>query len=136
MSQSVTDRYEMRVVALIVLLACHPERSEGPAWAGRPEATQYDIVIKGGDKSAKDVGPKDKDDGFAERVIEAVGAHDVWFENLTISHGRHAIVAHEASRLVVRGCHMHDVFFGVTAPSRLRIVTAVRHVPKKRMSEE
>lgn len=73
------------------------------------------VIFKGGEKSAKDLGHKDKADDFAERIIDAAGAHDVWFENLTISHGRHAIVAHEATRIVVRGCHIHDVFFGVTA---------------------
>lgn len=53
---------------------------------------------------------------FVERVIDATGGiHDVWIENLTIANGRHAIVAHDAARIVLRGCHIRDVFFGLTA---------------------
>lgn len=55
------------------------------------------------------------DGGGAGRVISATGIHDVWFEDLGLTNGEYAIVAHESSRLVVRGCHMHAVTCGFTA---------------------
>jgi hypothetical protein len=49
------------------------------------------------------------------RTVDAVGAHDVWFERLTIRNADHGIVAHNAARLVVRGCWIENVEFGITA---------------------
>jgi hypothetical protein len=83
-------------------------------------------VIQGGAKSAAEISLIDeraaakagtplKHEGFAERIIDATGIHDVWFENLTVSHGRHGIVAHDSARLVLRNGHLRDVFFGLTA---------------------
>jgi hypothetical protein len=50
-----------------------------------------------------------------DRGIDAVGAHDVWFEDLTVRRARYGIVAHDAARLVVRRCHLHQVEFGLAA---------------------
>jgi hypothetical protein len=55
-----------------------------------------------------------------ERGISASGLTDIWFEHLTIRNARHAIVAHEAARLVVRRCNIHDVEFGITATRNTR----------------
>jgi hypothetical protein len=49
------------------------------------------------------------------RVIAASGSHDVWFENLTIKDAYYGIVAHDAARLVVRGCHITGVDYGLAA---------------------
>ena len=45
----------------------------------------------------------------------AGGTHDVWFEGLTIRRAQWAFVAHEAARIVVRHCHIHDTEYGITA---------------------
>ncbi|HYE05975.1 MAG TPA: right-handed parallel beta-helix repeat-containing protein [Planctomycetota bacterium] len=55
------------------------------------------------------------DGAGAGRVISATGIHDVWFEDLELRNGEYGIVAHESTRLVVRGCHLHGVAYGVTA---------------------
>ncbi|MBA3845951.1 MAG: right-handed parallel beta-helix repeat-containing protein [Planctomycetes bacterium] len=55
------------------------------------------------------------DGGGAARVISATGIHDVWFEDLELRHGEYAIVAHESARIVMRGCHLHGVDYGLTA---------------------
>lgn len=49
------------------------------------------------------------------RVVSASGAHDVWFENLTIKDADYGIVAHDAARIVVRGCHISGVDYGLAA---------------------
>jgi hypothetical protein len=51
----------------------------------------------------------------AGRVIAASNAHDVWFENLTIRDADFGIVAHEAARVVVRGCRITGVDYGIAA---------------------
>jgi hypothetical protein len=49
------------------------------------------------------------------RVISASGAQDVWFENLTIRDADYGIVAHDATRMVVRACHVTGVDYGLAA---------------------
>jgi hypothetical protein len=41
--------------------------------------------------------------------------HDLYFENLTIRDADFGVVAHDSTRLVVRGCHIHRVDYGLTA---------------------
>ena len=53
--------------------------------------------------------------GTTGRVIDASGAHDVWFEQLSIRNAEWGLVAHNASRLVVRRCHFYQVRNGITA---------------------
>ncbi len=48
------------------------------------------------------------------RGISAGDVHDVWFESLTIRNADYGIVAHRSSRIVVRGCHIHSVDYGLT----------------------
>jgi hypothetical protein len=50
----------------------------------------------------------------AGRAISAGDVHDVWFEGLTIRNADYGIVAHRSSRIVVRGCHIHGVDYGLT----------------------
>jgi hypothetical protein len=49
------------------------------------------------------------------RAINAADTHDVWFENLTIRNADYALVAHNAARLVVRGCRIHGAEYGIAA---------------------
>jgi hypothetical protein len=49
------------------------------------------------------------------RAVSASGAHDVWFENLTIKDADYGIVAHDAARIVVRGCRISGVDYGLAA---------------------
>jgi hypothetical protein len=49
------------------------------------------------------------------RAVDAVGLHDVWFEKLTLRNADYGLVAHDAARLVIRRCWMHDVEFGIAA---------------------
>lgn len=56
--------------------------------------------------------------GAAERpgaVVNAMGAHDVWLERLSIRNGVFGIAANEAARLVIRRCHIRDVDNGIVA---------------------
>jgi hypothetical protein len=48
------------------------------------------------------------------RAITASGAHDVYFENLTIRNADYGLVIHDAARIVVRRCHIHGVDYGIT----------------------
>jgi hypothetical protein len=50
-----------------------------------------------------------------ERGIDAASLSDRWFEGLTIRNAKHAIVAHESGRFVLRRCNIYDVDFGLTA---------------------
>ena len=62
-------------------------------------------VIDGGGDSAK----------RPAHAIEASGAHDVWFEGLTVRNALHGITLHDASRIVVRHCHISQVEYGMNA---------------------
>ncbi|MFQ5809376.1 MAG: hypothetical protein ACE5JM_07130, partial [Armatimonadota bacterium] len=55
------------------------------------------------------------DGGGAERAISANGLRHVFFEGLSVRNARWGIVAHGASDLVVRRCHIYDVTSGLTA---------------------
>ena len=50
-----------------------------------------------------------------QKAIAAVGLTDRWFEDLTIRNAKHAIVAHDSGRFVLRRCNIHSVDFGLTA---------------------
>jgi hypothetical protein len=76
---------------------------------GRP------IVWRGEEADKVVLTGKPKDGRRAARVISASNAHDVWFENLTIKDADYGIVAHDAARLVVRGCHITGVDYGLAA---------------------
>ncbi|HEX4793221.1 MAG TPA: right-handed parallel beta-helix repeat-containing protein [Humisphaera sp.] len=54
-------------------------------------------------------------DHLTGALIDAPGAHDVWFENLSIANAYNLIRAHEAARIVVRRCHLHHALYGVVA---------------------
>ncbi|MEX0776105.1 MAG: right-handed parallel beta-helix repeat-containing protein [Phycisphaeraceae bacterium] len=49
------------------------------------------------------------------RGISMDATHHIWLEDLTIRNSKWAIVAHEASHIVLRRCHIHSVEFGFTA---------------------
>ena len=53
--------------------------------------------------------------GTDGRVIAASEAHDVWFEQLGVRNGRWGLVAHNAARVVIRGCHFYRVKSAITA---------------------
>ena len=55
-----------------------------------------------------------------ERVVSANGVRNVWFENLTLRNGNHGLVAHDAARIVIRGCHIHGVEYGITCTSNTK----------------
>ncbi len=48
-------------------------------------------------------------------AIEASGAHDVWFEGLTVRNAMHGVTFHDAARIVVRRCHISQVDYGMNA---------------------
>ncbi len=54
-------------------------------------------------------------DKLTVHAVEASGVHDVWFEKLTIRNAHSAIRAHEASRIVVRRCHLYGILCGFFA---------------------
>jgi hypothetical protein len=76
---------------------------------GRP------IVWRGEDPDKVVLTGKSAGGKRAARVVSASDAHDVWFENLTIKDGDYGIVAHDAARLVLRGCHITGVDYGLAA---------------------
>lgn len=50
-------------------------------------------------------------------AIKADGAHDVWFEGLSIRNAYNAIRAHGADRLVIRRCTLSGLICGIVATS-------------------
>ncbi len=48
-------------------------------------------------------------------VVEARGAHDVWFEGLTLCNAYNLMRAPDAARIVVRGCQLRDAICGIVA---------------------
>ncbi|HQK92892.1 MAG TPA: right-handed parallel beta-helix repeat-containing protein, partial [Armatimonadota bacterium] len=48
------------------------------------------------------------------RAISASDVHDVWFEGLDVRNADYGIVAHRSARIVVRGCHISGVEYGLT----------------------
>lgn len=77
--------------------------------AGRP------IVWRGAGDGEAVIDAQGSENGRASRAISAVGAHDVWFEDLTIRNAEYGAVLHEAERIVVRRCRIHRVEYGLTA---------------------
>ncbi len=53
--------------------------------------------------------------GNTGRVVDAAGAHDVWFEKLSFRNATWGLVGNEGARLVVRRCHFYGVKNGFTA---------------------
>ncbi len=53
-------------------------------------------------------------------VIEASATHDVWFEGLTIRNGHHGLTFHDAARIVIRGCRISNVDYGLNATRNTR----------------
>jgi len=49
----------------------------------------------------------------ADRLITASELHDVWFEGLTLRHADKGLVGNGSARIVVRGCHLSDVEYGI-----------------------
>jgi hypothetical protein len=76
---------------------------------GRP------IVWRGADAQTVILDAKGAAPKRPARAITANDRHDVWFERLTIRNADHGIVAHDAARIVVRGCRIDGVDYGVTA---------------------
>ncbi len=56
------------------------------------------------------------------RGISASDIHDVWFENLTIRNADYAFVGHNSARLVIRGCKINNVEFGITCTNNQKDV--------------
>jgi hypothetical protein len=52
-------------------------------------------------------------DNLTDHVIDARGRHDVWFEKLSADNAYSAVWVHEATRVVVRRCHLYGVICGV-----------------------
>jgi hypothetical protein len=87
---------------------------KGPWEITKSGAEGQPIVWRGsGDGEAIIEGP-----GQSEKppshAIQASGARDVWFENLTIRNANYGMVIHDAVRLVIRRCHIHKVEYGMT----------------------
>jgi len=64
-------------------------------------------------------GPADNsaiiDGGWAERAVSAEGISHVWFEHLSITNARWALVAHGSSYVVMRYCRVYEVDNGFAA---------------------
>ncbi len=57
---------------------------------------------------------KDAAEARPGRAVSAGDIHDVWFEGLSIRNADYGIVAHRSSRIVVRGCRISGVEYGLT----------------------
>ncbi len=87
------------------------------------------------------------DGNGGKRALDAVGVHDVWFENLTIRNAKYGLVTHESERIVVRRCNIHDVDFGIAATQNEKgnvndyfiadnVITGVSHWPRSEGIED
>lgn len=63
------------------------------------------------------------DGGGAERAISANRLRHVFFERLSVRNARWGIVAHGASDIVIRRCHIYDVTSGFTATRNEPLMT-------------
>jgi hypothetical protein len=73
------------------------------------------IVYRGVDPATAILDGQGKAARRPGRVVAASDAHDVWFENLTVRNGDWGIVAHDAARLVVRGCNITGCDYAIAA---------------------
>ncbi len=53
------------------------------------------------------------EEGHAARLVSLEAMHDVWLEGLILRNGGKAIVGNRSARIVVRGCHISGVEFGI-----------------------
>jgi Right handed beta helix region len=74
---------------------------------GRP------IVWRGSSDGEAIIDPKGAAAQTPAKAISATRAHDVWFENLTIRNATYGIEFNDASRLVIRRCHVYHVEYGL-----------------------
>jgi len=65
------------------------------------------------------LGPSDNsaiiDGNWAERAVSAEGCNYVWYWHLSITKAENALVAHRASYVVMRYCHVYDTSCGFVA---------------------
>ncbi len=91
--------------------------------SGTPERP---IIWHGQNGGAAIIDAKGHGDAVPGQAISASGSHDVWFEALTVQNATYGIVIHDSARIVVRGCHIRHVEYGLTA-TRNTQGTAVDH---------
>ena len=110
--------YETARPGDILLLHAGVYRSSGTYILTRPGEPARPIVFRGGiDGEAILEGQ-----GHQADLLDVQRADYLMFENLTLRHARHAILAGNkgqpgASGLVVRGCRISDVIWGITTTS-------------------
>lgn len=94
------------------ILLLHPGTYEGMFDIRKSGSAPKPIIWRGQDRDKVIL---DGLKNLSKRVISASSLSDVWFENLTIRNADYGIVAHDATRLVLRNCRIHNVDYGFTA---------------------
>ncbi|MCL2645631.1 MAG: right-handed parallel beta-helix repeat-containing protein [Phycisphaerales bacterium] len=80
-----------------------------------PDAAQKVGDVKFSDEVMTNFTPEVRAKWLTSRVVSIIGQHDVWFENITIRNGLYALVGHESAHLVIRHCHIDNVWSGINA---------------------
>ena len=80
------------------------------------------IIWRGAENGAVILDGKGKAAMRPGRAVSATDVHDVWFENLSIRNADYALVGHNSARLVIRGCKIKDVEFGITCTNNQKDV--------------
>jgi hypothetical protein len=88
---------------------------EGPWEISRSGEAGRPIVWRGHDDGEPIIEGQGASSSRPSRAITANGAHDVWFEGLTIRNANYGVVLQDAERLVIRRCHVYGVEYGLTA---------------------
>jgi hypothetical protein len=86
-----------------------PFRFEKSGEPGRP------ILFRGAGDGEAILDAKRPHDTPTDHVMDIRGTHDVWLEKLSFCNAYSAVCAHDASRIVVRRCHLYGVLCGVLA---------------------
>jgi hypothetical protein len=96
----------------VLLLA--PGTYQGAIEINRSGESGRPFIIRGRSADAVILDGKGSDAGRPPAVIGAAKVHDLWLENLTIRNGEHGISANDSARIVVRGCRISGVDYGIT----------------------
>jgi hypothetical protein len=86
----------------------------GPVEINRSGEPGRPIIIRGRSADAVILDGQGSDGERPPAVIGAAKVHDVWLENLTIRNGEHGVTANDSVRIVVRGCRIGGVDYGIT----------------------
>ena len=97
-----------------VIFLLHAGAYEGPFLIEKFGKPGKPIVWRAAGDGLVEIVSKGPNGELAERVISGSDIHDVWFEGLTLRNAHYGVVLHRSWNIVLRGCHIHQVEYGIT----------------------